>query len=613
MCGILGVAQFKNKTIKRETFDRALDSLSHRGPDSFGVFAKAGVFLGNRRLAIIDLSPGGYQPMALKCKKTKSQLQLVFNGEIYNFQELRTILENLGHVFLTHSDTETILHAFEEWGTASFEKLRGMFALAIWDEQNQKLFLARDRFGIKPLYYWRDNHSFVFGSEIRAIKALAGKQFEVRQGALYEFLNKGYICQPQTFYEGVQMLEAGSFMEVSENGVHQERFFDLASYYYQDKLSLGFEEAVSQLRNVLQDSARHHMLSDVPIGLFLSGGIDSSSLLVSLREQGFENLLTVSAVFPETVYDESDNIHSLVKAFQTNHCDVPVTGQDFLIFLDRIFEYMDQPSSDGVNTFFVSLAAKQAGLKVVLSGLGGDEIFYGYPSFRRIPKIKKLQPYLNVFQKLGGFEILNKINPFNRFSPKLNFVSSRPGIYEYWDLYRTLFTPYQIGLLAPCFTCANENEISGFDEANGTAAQAISYYELTRYMQSQLLRDSDVFSMAHSIELRVPFVDDFVMKFGASLPDSYKFFQGETKRILREVIRPKVPYQILRSPKKGFVLPIEKWMKNEAKSIIQDELLKTQIYNGQSVARLWDLFLAGKIHWSRIWSLFVLNRFLKNS
>jgi asparagine synthase (glutamine-hydrolysing) len=393
--------------------------------------------------------------------------------------------------------------------------------------------------------------------------------------------------------------------------VHLEKFFEVVSYYVREKSLYSFEEAVSQLKGVLQDTARHHMRADVPVGLFLSGGIDSTSLLVSLREQGFKNLHTVSAVFPGTVYDESSRIHSLVKQFETDHDDVPVSGQDFVIFLDRILEHMDQPSSDGVNTFFVSLAAKQAGLKVVLSGLGGDELFGGYPSFYDLPKIMALKGLLAGLGAAGGLWLAKQYGPLSGKIEKLEQIHQASSLRHAWRAYRSLFSASQISLLMPdCKPTADEIEA---DTAPGKSIRsAISYYELTDYMRNQLLRDSDVFSMAHSIELRVPFVDDFMAKFSIALPDAYKTSPSSHKRILREAIRPMVPRLILSAPKQGFVLPIEKWMKSEAKSIIQDELLETRIYNGQSAARLWNLFLADKVHWSRIWSLFVLNRFLKS-
>ncbi|KKU10555.1 MAG: Asparagine synthetase, partial [Parcubacteria group bacterium GW2011_GWA1_45_7] len=592
MCGILGVAQFEKHGVTREVFERALDTLSHRGPDSFGIFSDQEVYLGNRRLSIIDLSPGGGQPMSLRCKKTRKKFQLVFNGELYNFKELRVILEQSGHVFRTGSDTEVVLHAFEQWGTDSFEKLRGMFALALWDEEKKKLFLARDRFGIKPLYFSQNHDYFAFASEIRALKSLIGNHVSIRQEAIYEFLRQGYISQPGTFYRGIRALEAGSFLVVSSDGIEAGKFFDLISYYDQEKYPHSFGEAVGEARSVLQDSVRHHMLSDVPTGLFLSGGIDSTTLLVSLREQGFENLSTVSAVFPDTAYDESPNIHALASSFKTDHYDVPISGLDFLVFLERIFEYMDQPTSDGVNTFFVSLAAKQAGLKVVLSGLGGDEIFGGYPSFIDIPRLRKINFGLRSFRNLGGFDVMARYRPFWGKASKLEEFSGERCVSDMWRAYRSLFTGRQIRMIMPD-TPGDMDDGSGketFCEKKHSVQSTISYYEMTRYMKNQLLRDSDVFSMAHSVELRVPFVDDFVMKFGTALPDSYKISGGKTKLILKEVLRSSVPRSILEAPKKGFVLPISLWMKNEAQGIIWDELGSSEFFDKKTIRDVLGLF-----------------------
>ncbi len=614
MCGLFGIV---SKNLKKNYYSQNLSILSHRGPDDQGFFEDDNVFLGQRRLAIIDLSPIANQPMFLNCPKSKRKLSLIFNGEIYNYKELKKELQNLGHNFFSNSDTEVILHSYEEWGINSFQKFRGMFACALYDLDKKELLLFRDRFGIKPLYYYFDEKNFAFSSEIKAFWNLDFIKKEINKKSIVDFLKLGYILQPETFFKNIFALEPGSVLLVKlENekfSLTKQKFADIFDYYLLEKENISLENSILKAKETLIDSIFYHLVADVEVGLFLSGGIDSTILLYLMRELEHQKIKTVSAIFPDTPYDESYKINELIKIFSPEHQELKISGKDFLENLENIFYFMDQPTIDGVNTYFVSLAAKKAELKVVLSGLGGDELFYGYPSFFDLPKFRKIKKVLKLLQFEKIFQLENFI--FNPKLSKLSELIKADNLFEEYLIYRSVFTENQIKniLIPEVLDTLEFNKIA--DENYGRIKDIlsqISYFEINYYLRNQLLRDSDVFSMAHSIELRVPFVDNILFEKIIPIPDEYKIKDKISKFLLKEIIKDKVSEKIIYQKKQGFVLPIEIWLKNEARNIIKEELLKSQIYKREKIEKLLNLFFNNKLHWSRIWSLFVLNRFLKS-
>jgi asparagine synthase (glutamine-hydrolysing) len=608
-----------------EKYKNVLNVLKHRGPDDEGIFINENIFLGQRRLAIIDLSPSGKQPMSLKCKKTQSKLIVNFNGEIYNYKELRHELENLGHSFFSNSDTEVILHSYEEWGNEAFSRFRGMFAIALYDENRKELILIRDRFGIKPLYYYFDENNFVFTSEIKAFWSIDFIKKEIRDGASEEFLFFGYLLQPNTFYKNIFALEAGHYLKIKINNenfeIKKEKFADIKDYYLLPKEEISLEEAIKKTKEALLDSLKYHLVSDVEVGLFLSGGIDSTVLLYLMRELKQEKIKTVSAIFPKTIYDESEKINELLQKFNTDHLELKITGKDFLENLDNIFYHMDEPTIDGVNTYFVSLAAQKAGLKVVLSGLGGDELFYGYPSFFDLTKINKIKPIL----KYLGIGYLLKLfaGEFNIKLNKLDDIINAKNLEEAYLVYRRIFNNNANLRMSANLANDDANDFNNtnlyhshfirYIRANSRYSHydLISFLEMSYYLKNQLLRDSDVFSMAHSIELRVPFVDNVLFEKIAPIPDEYKIKNNISKFLLKEIIKDKVSDKILKQKKQGFVVPIELWLKNEAKEILQKELLNNNIFDRKKTEKMLNLFCQNKLNWSRLWAIFVLNRFTK--
>lgn len=620
MCGLVGILSIRDKKIDKDELAKSLTAISYRGPDAEGLYDDEKIILGHRRLSIIDLSENANQPMRLKCRKSSRDIIIAFNGEIYNYKELLKELENSGHKFNSNSDTEVILHSFEEWGSDCFKKLRGMFAVALWDKANEKLILARDRFGIKPLYYYKNENYFVFASEIKAILNFNFVQKQINWRAVKNFLNQGWISQPQTIFENIFALESGMILKINKSGLSVECFADIKDDFLREKEKIGFNDAVKKTKSALLNSVSTHLVSDVEVGCFLSGGIDSSALVALMKELKQEKITTVSTIFKNTKYDESEKIKIVSEKFKTNHINLEISGRDFLENLDNIFSHIDEPTADGVNTYFVSMAAKKAGLKVVLSGLGGDELFWGYPSFIDIPKIIKFMPLLknSLAQKILYSKLKN--NPFNQKLAKLReFTRSnreytnQAQIYELLKIYLTyrgLFTNDQIEKILNRQIGNCELKIENYEQKFDDIQHMLSYFEFVYYMRNQLLRDSDVFSMAHSIELRVPFIDNVFLETIIKIPNKYKFKNRVSKFLLREALKNLLPNEILNQKKQGFVLPIDLWLKNEARELVKNEMLSSKIYNRDVINSLLNKFYSGKLHWSRIWSLFVLNKFL---
>ncbi len=609
MCGIAGVKRFKNEELEENVVRKITDSLSHRGPDDRGLFVdpKNNLHLIHTRLSIIDLSEKAHQPM----ESEGGKFVIVYNGEIYNYKNIRQNLAQKGHQFFSNSDTEVILKAYQEWGEVCLERLNGMFSFCIWDRDREKLFLARDRFGIKPLYYYFGQNDFIFASEIKAMIASSLITLEVDYESAGLFLSLGYIPAPKTIYKNIFALEPGHFLEVTQEGVRKKRYYDQARAFSSDPHEMSEEEAVRRVRAELIESIRCHLVSDVEVGTFLSGGVDSSSLVSLMREVGQKNIKTVSIIFPGTAYDEGNYARLVSQKFQTNHVAVEVKEHDFFEHLETIFNSMDQPTIDGINTYFVSLAAKQAGLKAILSGVGGDEIFGGYPSFKNLPQT------FHLFRKLRHLpDYLFKNLPSQNREKMIALAdgSSDLSLIKAYLIYRALFTKNQIEkILVPAL--ANEAcmqfDLDGFAERMEKFKDdfsRVSFLESVFYMSGQLLRDIDLFSMAHSLEVRVPFINHNLVEAMCRIPNRYKAGKP-SKKLLIEAVGD-LPEEIYQRPKRGFDLPFDSWLRSEPAITVSDELKMSTIYNQDHIRELLKKFYDHHLHWSRIWSLFVLNRFV---
>lgn len=635
MCGICGVIGSTDPEPTQDVVRRMMGQMCHRGPDDEGMFVDDSVALGMRRLSIIDLT-GGRQPVFNEDRT----VVVVFNGEIYNFQELRRTLESRGYPFRTGSDTEVIVYAYEEWGEDCVDHFEGMFAFALAETSkstrrgNPRVLLARDRLGIKPLYYALLDGNLIFASEVRSL--LASGQIEPRlsQTALQSYLLFGSVVEPMTLVEGVYSLPPGHRITISAAGrhtcVHPEPYWDFAASASPTTNTKKQERcsATAFLRSLLEETVASHLTADVPVGVFLSSGIDSTTL-VALATQKKGALNTVTVVFPEQEFSEAEVARRTAQRFRTNHQELTLSGDDMLARLSEAVGALDQPSMDGINTYFVSWAARQAGLKVALSGLGGDEIFGGYSTFRSTPEA---QSVASVAQNVpGGIRSTlasaaeGVLGHFQRKDShrKMAALWRDPNFLPHPYFYtRLLFTPTQVlGLLNGNGLAESEPWRDWLEQtAQGTKQlddfTAVSCLESRSYMVDTLLRDTDAMSMAHSLEVRVPFLNHALVEFVARLPGSIKQTAGVTKSLLVDAVADLLPAEVISQPKRTFTLPWEHWLRSALRKEVAAEFqdiappLK-ECLNAHSVGHVWSDFLAGNTSWSRVWSLFVLNRWVE--
>jgi asparagine synthase (glutamine-hydrolysing) len=622
MCGIVGILA-RNGVVDPEVLERATQSLAHRGPDDHGtvilrdnVPEPVEIGLGNRRLAILDLSPLGHQPM----HDPATGNWIVHNGEIYNFREVREKLEKEGISFVSQSDTEVALKAYGQWGERCLDEFRGMFAFAIWDARRHRLFVARDPMGIKPLYYFQSAEHFLFASEIRTLLGTGLVPRRIDPAGLFGYLAFGSVYEPATMVEGISALAPGSYLLWEKGRVQEARYWDLtaATEMPKDRTSL-----IAETEERLDQSVQMQLVSDVPVGVFLSGGIDSSSLVGILSRHRIRPR-TFSIVFKEEEFSEAKYSRAIAERFKTDHHEIPVSQQDFFAAIPAALRAMDQPTIDGVNTYFVSEQARRAGVKVALSGLGGDELFAGYSSFRAVPRMERFAgawrhaPGPVRAGVAGMFQVLAPASDQNR---KLSALLRENGrlLHPYF-LSRMLFTP---GVRDGLSRTANV-EISArvqrplqdslartrkYDPIN-----RVSYLESRCYMLNTLLRDSDAMSMAHGLEVRVPLIDHRLAESLMRMPGTWKMDATTPKPLLVGALRGALPEEIVRRPKTGFTLPFDRWVRESLRPEIEKALGTmgesplAEVLTDDGSHRVWNEFLRGTTSWSRPWSLFVLRR-----
>lgn len=610
MCGIAGTFDL-NKRTDRIFLETAVDILRHRGPDDSGILLDnaEGVGLAQTRLSIIDLSSNAHQPMT----DQKLGLAIVFNGEIYNFREIKKELISMGYDFFSDSDTEVVLKSYHAWKEACLAKLRGMFAFCVFDRQRKEMFLARDRFGIKPLYYYSKGGKFVFSSELKAFAADAGIELRIAPESAALFLLSGQVPAPQTIYKDIFSLEAGQYLKVSSKGIKKEKYYDLFSALGNatKDIPAGREASLLAARESFEESIKYHLVSDVEIGAFLSGGIDSSAIVSMMRTAEHGAIKTVSLVFPgQDRFDESRYSRLVANKFATDHLEVELTEKDLIDHMDRFFSSMDRPTIDGVNTYFISLAAKKASLKTIMSGLGGDEVFGGYDSFTNIPVLKGLlNRWRFILALMPGPLLRNKKLEYLRD----NRISDLSGIYR---VYRSVFLPADIkaALGGPLLTPADMTA-SGARALSRKAMpdkKEISVLEIYNFMGGQLLRDSDIFSMSHSLELRVPFVDHKLIETVLSLPSEHLYGGKRQKQLLIDAVGD-LPREVYERPKMGFTIPFAVWIKNALKGEIEEELKSSRTIDKDFSRYVIESYKSGRLHWSKVWALYVLSRFERMS
>ena len=643
MCSISGIIEIscdRSDNSLDKIVERMNEALRHRGPDDEGLatFRKdlnqssINVCLGNTRLSIIDTSSAGHQPMV----DPETGNCLTYNGESYNFLEIRKEIGDEFGPWRSGTDTEVVLRAYRKWGIEAFRRLRGMFALALWDANSSELILARDPLGIKPLYYTfaSTEHEFapahghryearklLFASELRALLATGKIARTLDQVGVNSYLTYGSVQAPRTVIEGVWSLMPGQCLRVTcPSGVD----LDLAlSQFDSIEPESGLNgsgnhqtrsESIHELRHELMRSLESHLVSDVPLGVFLSGGMDSSALVALMSQLGTGQPKTFSVVFDEQEFSEAAHANLVAHKFRTEHREVRLSENSLLEMLPDALTSLDQPSIDAMNTYVISQAVKEAGISVALSGLGGDELFAGYPSFRRAARSQSLKHVpgplrssLAVATKLNG-------NQFARQNKFWQVASSRGTPQEIYSISRQLFSPNQIASISKLDV---EPGMSNSNGRNGDVVNTMSRLELQGYMANTLLRDTDCMSMAHSLEVRVPFVDKRVVRKVLSLPGKWKLNSRSKvpKPLLAETMHDLLPADFLSRPKMGFTLPFEKWMLSKLRDDIlrvlaDDKLIEASYLRTTGVTRLFESFQAAprSVGWSRPWSTYVLAR-----
>jgi asparagine synthase (glutamine-hydrolysing) len=612
MCGIAGIFKPAGTIVLEDlcAVKRMTELQAHRGPDDSGEWHDEHAALGFTRLAIIDLSLAGRQPMS----NEDGAIQVVFNGEIYNYRELRAELKAAGHQFRSQSDTEVLIHGYEQWDAGGlFTRLRGMFAAAIYDQRNRKCILARDRYGIKPLYCHtsKDGGALAFASEVKTlVRAGVAANDQDRDGVI-GFLLFGSVPAPRTSIQGVSCLLPGHYLEADAQGIKTKKYWDMRGENpgaARDGSNLSPDPSVPGfLRTQLEDAVARHLVSDVPVGIFLSGGVDSAGL-VAVASRHSARLKTLTVVFDEEEFSEAAPAGKVAERFHTDHREVRVTADDFIAEVPKILAAMDQPTNDGVNTYFVSRAARQAGLTVVLSGLGGDEIFWGYPHYRWLGTYKDPSRWLQAAPPILRNPLLAGAVQMGRWRGReswmrLGYLREWPGAPGMYLALRGFFAPEQICRLLNIDTGQLRDVLERYGDF--TLQSAFAEIEAKRYMHDQLLRDTDVFSMAHSIEVRVPYLDHEVTACAAALPAAQKRPNAVNKPALVQAIGDGLVTDLASAKKNGFVFPFAGWMRKNA-ARLQELTLGPKLLDPATVRGLWAAFGAGRLHWSRAWATVVL-------
>ena len=628
MCGIAGFINF-DPSAQPENPDKVLrsmlDALRHRGPDDRGeerIESANGpaLHLGHQRFSIIDLSQAGHQPMANDDKS----VWVSTNSEIYNYKELRSELGDK-FSFQSQSDTEVLLRAYEYWGIGCLDRLVGMFSFAIWDSQREALFVARDRLGIKPLYYHIKDQQFAFASELRSLLASDLTEKSINPTGLYHYLSFGHAKAP--IVNSINELKPGHYLWIDKNGHWEEK-----EYWHPlkgDGSSAGVLPATKiqqQVRTCIEEAVSCRRVSDVPLGAFLSGGIDSSVVVGTLASISEDPVTTLTIGFAEKDFDESEYSKEIADRYKTKHHVLRLDEEQLLEALPASLSAMDQPTIDGINTYLIARSAHEVGLKVALSGLGGDELFGGYPSFQLLPKLRKswLKLMPQALMKLG-VGLGKGFFPADHATKLEHWVQGKwSGAHEYF-LIRALFCQNPVSDLFADKTQAQTEIAKDFQRTQKLVEQfpaddmfnQVSYLETFHYLQNMLLRDVDMMSMAHPLEVRVPFMDHRLVEMMFRLPGREKS-GGSAKSLLLNSMRSVLPESVGRRKKMGFTFPFEIWMRGALRPEIESVLLSRMqqldgLVSQPAVEKVWNDFLAGQVSWSRPWALYVLKSWINKN
>ncbi len=617
MCGIVG---FNNKN--SEVLTSMLQSIKHRGPDDSGVFEKDGLSLGHVRLSILDLSYHGHQPM------THENLVMVYNGEVYNFKEIRDELVELGYGFDSDTDSEVILKAYSEWGIKAVDKFIGMFAIAIYDKELQSIVLIRDRVGVKPLYYFFDGVDFVFASELRPIMEYKS-DLVVDKDALYEFFQFGYISSNLSIFEHTHKLPAGHWLEFSlkELRVDLHEYWSVLPYFELPKFEKTEDELVDELEILLIDAFKYRMVSDVPVGVFLSGGIDSS-IVAAILQKHYGNIHTFTIGFKEAKYNEATYAKEVAKHIGTNHTERFLDAKQAKEILDRFVDIYDEPFGDssGIPTTLVSQVAKDAGMKVVLSADGGDEVFCGYErywvSYSIGKKIFKLPRFarksLAFMMDAVGVQNASKLVKVKNFAHKYNQLEEMLKDDSWQGVYENLIhnsKNYEIEQLLGVVKDIDEKSFKVGEKQN--PMQGMMLWDYHRYMVDDILTKVDRATMSVSIEGREPLLDHRIAEFMAQVPFEYKYRDGDSKYLLRKVLERYIPKEMIDRPKMGFGIPMFEWFGGDLKELFEqnfskEELGKHNLLNSEYIDKEYQKLKENKaLNINKLWFVLVFQLWYK--
>lgn len=627
MCGIAGFIDFTNRS-SPELVKKMAAALPHRGPDGQGEYFHAGtgcqVGLGHRRLSIIDLSTSANQPMHY------DGLHLIFNGEIYNYNEIRDQLIRLGHSFQTHSDTEVILHSWRQWGEKAIDQWRGMFAIVLFDEKNNQLIAIRDRAGVKPFNYFFKNGVFLFGSEFKALMEHPAFEKNINEDAVASFLQYNYVSSPHCVFKDTYKLPAGHLLQLSlsTRELVIQQYWNVYDYYNKPKLSISLPEAIEETEKILQESFQYRMVADVPVGVFLSGGYDSACVTSLLQKNSTEKIKTFTIGSADNKIDEAPFAKQIAAHLGTDHTEYYCTAKEALDIIPDLPYYYDEPFADpsSIPTILVSRMARQK-VTVALSADAGDEIFAGYNRYDYISRYGKKISQIPAPLRRLTVRAMESIS-----SDSIPFLRDQRNFHSRYDKLKNLLTdPSPAELLKNLTQVFNTKDIARLfnnpvqslktlhssHELKKEYADPLSYMmavDYQTYMVDDILQKVDRATMSTSLEGREPFLDQKIIEWAARLPSDYKYYKGEKKYILRQIVHKYIPKEMMDRPKMGFGIPVETWLSEELKPLVLDHLnadsIKAHgILNEKEVSKLCNDFFNGrKEKYLKIWHLLMFQQ-----
>jgi asparagine synthase (glutamine-hydrolysing) len=614
MCGIAGILN-KEIPVRIEQIQEMTGSMSHRGPDAEGYFTDQELAFGHRRLSIIDLSDAANQPF----EEAGGRYVIVFNGEIYNYSEIKLLLRD--YSFRTQGDTEVILAAYMRWGADCLSRLRGMYTIAIWDKQDRELFIARDPLGVKPLYYYQQEDRFVFASEVRAVLGSGKIKRKMDQTAILEYFRYQSIGFPFSPVEKIRQVEAGSWMKIKNGKVQKYKYWDSTAKNF-DFAFTSSKQVQQKIKELMLQSVKRRLVSDVPVGAFLSGGIDSAAVVGLMVEAGDLSPYTFNISFDESEYDESKYANIISKKFNTRHTCIRLKPEIMLEELTNALDAMDVPSGDGINTYVVSKAIQREGIRVALSGVGGDELFAGYPVFEHYIQLQQKRWIWRIPAsiRIGFSGLLGKGAKKDRIRQLLALPS--PAIEYTYPVLRQLLSPTDLvsltRLKGECGDTLACQLISKKDELMKLSFfSQVTAAEYLGYTQQTLLKDTDQMSMANSLEIREPFFDQDLVEFVMAVPDHFKV-PVYPKSLLVESLKPLLPDEIVHRKKQGFVFPWKEWMRKELRSFCEKhiyQIAQRDFIQEGHLKRFWNRFLSGDsdIRWQELWLFVVLDYWMEKN